>query len=325
MQPKPVIRISPDGSILKFESVTAAAKEHGGDDYRCKITRAIKTGIKHYGYNWGYGRAHQKRDFPHIKKLPNVLLLDIETAPMQVFSWTLFKPRLNYENIVSDWFILGWSAKWLHGSDMMSDFCTPEEAVNCDDERVCGSVYEVMDKADIIIGHNVQKFDIRKINSRFIIHGIRRPSPYQTIDTLRESRKNFAHSSHRLDYLGQLLVRKAKLETDFSLWKRCVQGEQEALNYMNIYCDRDILLLEEVYMEMRGWIKSHPNLAHYVETDEPICPTCMSNKLELCGEYVTMASVYDSFRCGNCGSIGRLRKSKLTPVDRGKLTISVAR
>ena len=262
---------------------------------------------------------------PHIKTLPKVLLLDIETAPILLYSWGLFKPHLTHDNIVRDWFMLSWAAKWLHRPDVFSDVVTTSEAMLGNDKRICESVFKLMEEAEVIIAHNGKRFDIRKIQARFLIHGIPRPSPFQVIDTLLESRKNFAHSSHRLDYLGQILVRREKLETDYKLWKKCLQGCQESLNYMDEYCRNDIFLLEDVYMEIRGWIKSHPNMNLYVETDVPVCPTCASDKLDYCGEYVTMAGAFRSFRCGTCGSIGRERKSSLTPKDRDRLRLSVAR
>ena len=54
-------------------------------------------------------------------RLPKILLFDIETAPMQVFSWTLFKPRLSHDNIIKDWFVISWSAKWLFEAEIMGD------------------------------------------------------------------------------------------------------------------------------------------------------------------------------------------------------------
>lgn len=290
---------------------------------------AARTFVRYYRNSLGEGsrakNGERRESLDHVKRLPDVLLLDIETAPMIVSSWTLFKPRLSYENILEDWFIISWAAKWLNGSEMYNDVVTPRESVNLDDKRICQSIFGLMEKADIIIAHNAIKFDIRKINSRFLFHGISKPSPYQVIDTLQHSRSNFAHSSHRLDYLGRLLVNKEKLSTDYGLWLKCKAGDPEALKKMDKYCQQDVLLLEEVYMEIRGWIKSHPNLALYSEVEEPVCPNCLSNKLYFCGEYVTPANVFDSLRCSNCGAISRMRKSKLTPTDRDRLRISTVR
>jgi hypothetical protein len=317
---KPVYRINNDGTKTRFESVADAAEQHKGQDWKSNISRACRRGITHDGFYWEYAS-----ETSHITQLPNILLLDIETAPMVVYSWTLFKPRLSHDNIVEDWFMLSWAGKWLHSSEVMSDVVTPKEAVRRNDRRICDSLYELMDKADVIIAHNAKKFDIRKINSRFLTHGIQCPSPYQVVDTLCESRRYFAHSSHRLDYLGRLLEREEKLETNFQLWINCMAGDQEALTYMDTYCKQDILLLQKVYLHIRGWIKSHPNMALLVEAKETICPVCGSNDIEFCSDYVTVGSVFNGYRCNNCKGVSRGRKSKLSIRDREKLIISAAR
>ena len=41
-----------------------------------------------------------------------ILLLDIETAPMEVFSWRLWKQTVLPHQIIKDWSILSWAAKW---------------------------------------------------------------------------------------------------------------------------------------------------------------------------------------------------------------------
>lgn len=133
------------------------------------------------------------------------------------------------------------------------------------------------------------------------------------MDTLVQSHKNFAFSSHKLDYLAQMMFNKEKLHTDYELWKRCVKGEKEALDYMQEYNIKDVAILEELYMEMRGWMTSHPNLRLYGDTDIRVCHVCLSENLEeLASEYVTPAGRFQSFRCAECGAVSRVRKSNLT-------------
>ncbi len=259
--------------------------------------------------------------------LPGILIFDIETAPMEVYVWGLYKQRINPDNVIEDWFVLSWSAKWLFSSEIMSDVLTPEEARSGDDKRVCESMWALFESADIVVAHNARRFDIRKMNSRWILHEMKPPSPYQTIDTLKESQKMAAHSSHRLDYLGKILHNKGKIETDFALWKKCKQGDSEALMYMEKYNRADVELLEEVYLSIRGWIKSHPNVGLYMETTEPVCANCGSDKIHEIGEYVTPAGMYRAFRCdtARCHAISRQRMTVVPLNKRKKLTLSVAR
>lgn len=173
--------------------------------------------------------------------------------------------------------------------------------------------------------HNCDEFDIKIINTRFVINGFKPPMPFQTIDTFKIAKKHFRFSSNRLDFLGRLIRRKGKIKTDFDLWKRCLRGEQEALGYMLKYNKEDVLLLEEVYLFLRPWIKSHPNMSIYVDAQESVCPTCGSDKLNWCGSYVTMVSKFEAFRCNVCGAIGRCRTTSLSKEQKKELTASIAR
>jgi hypothetical protein len=93
---------------------------------------------------------------------------------------------------------------------------------------------------------------------------------------------------------------------------------------METYNKRDVDLLESVYLKMRPWIKSHPNIGLFVESDEPICPVCGSNNLKWKGHYHTMTGKYKTFRC-QCGALGRQRTSDLDVEVRKNLIVSVAR
>lgn len=262
----------------------------------------------------------------HIKKLPSVLIFDIETSPMEVFVWGLYKQRVNPDNVIKDWNIISWAAKWLFDPDVMSDVLTSDEAIDGNDKRIVKSLWNLFEKADVIIAHNAKKFDIRKSNSRFILSNMHPPSPYQVIDTLEQSRKWFAHSSHKLNYLSQIMFNKAKIETDFGLWKSCMNGDADALKEMVDYNIMDVKLLEELYMEMRGWMKSHPNLRLYGDTDERVCHVCLSKNLsENASEYVTPAGRFQSFRCTDCGAISRVRKSNLTKKEKETMVVATAR
>ena len=260
-------------------------------------------------------------------RLPNILLIDIETSPMEVYVWGLIGNKyIQPGNIIKDWNMISWAAKWLFDSKMMSDVQTPKEAKDRNDERITTSIWKLFDKADIIIAQNGRKFDFKKLNTRFYAHGLLSPSSYQTIDTLVEARKHFAFSSNKLDYLGQLMVGKKKLSTNFKLWTDCLKGDKSQLDKMLEYNEEDVRLLEEVYLELRPWIKSHPNLALLMDGNGDACPTCNSNDLSETGTYyTTQANQYLSLRCNNCGSLSRAMKGEIPLADRKKLVRTVAR
>lgn len=270
-------------------------------------------------------RYKRKVNYTPERRIPMVLLFDIETTPLQANVWHTGKQRISHESIISDWNIICWSAKWLNKPEVLFDCVTPEEILKRDDKRVTESLWKMFEASDVIIAHNGLNFDIRKSNTRFMLNGLKPPSPYRVIDTLKESRKWLSFSSNRLDYLGKLFTSKGKIHTDYDLWLRCLKGDQEALTYMVNYNKEDVLLLEEVYMELRPWIKSHPNMAVYAECQEESCPTCLSTNLVECGEYTTPAGRYDSLRCKDCGSIMRRRKHIQTKQEKDNLLLPTAR
>jgi len=174
--------------------------------------------------------------------------------------------------------------------------------------------------------HNCNRFDLRKINTRFLLNGLKPPMPYLTIDTLKVAQRYFSFSSNRLDYLGKLFVNHGKIKTDYELWIRCAEGDKEALSLMERYNQEDVRLLEEVYLELRPWVKGHPNLALAIDAKEPCCPNCGGFEFEEGeGYYTTPQNRYISVRCKSCGSVNRKKESLITKEQRKSLIIPAAR
>lgn len=257
---------------------------------------------------------------------PKILLLDIETTPLEAYVWQMqvWKARINDEAVMSEWFMLAWSAKWLLSPNMMSMSLTREEVLSENDSRIVLELWKLLDEADIVIAHNGDKFDIPNINTRFIASGLYPTTPYQTIDTLKIAQKQFGFTHNSLNALAKQFGLPLKIETTFDLWRRCKNGDNEALKEMETYNRRDVEILEEVYLKLRPWIKSHPNVGLYMETDSEVCPNCGGNHLENVGIYYTQVGRYQAFRC-ECGAIGR-RRINLVPKDQKEhLTISIAK
>lgn len=299
----------------------------------CGSHNVIRKGIRNNSIRYKCKNKHKNRWFSvpldgfietSKKKQPKVLLFDIETAPMRVFVWGLWKQRVSHENVITDWHCISWAAKWLYDDKIMSDVITPDEIKIGDDSRIVKSMWSLIDEADIVIAHNGDKFDLRRLNTRFILNHLQPPSPYQSIDTLKVMYKSFSFASNRLDYVGKLVRNKGKIKTDYHLWLRCLDGEKAALDEMVKYNREDVVLLEEVYVFLRPWIKSHPNLGLYYDSIEERCPNCGSTDIEWGGYYYTPAGKYRTFRC-KCGAIGRSRYTDITKNERINLVASVAR
>lgn len=260
--------------------------------------------------------------------LPKILSFDIETWPILTYTWRLWNANIGKDFIVKDWGILCWSAKWLFEDKMMHDCLTEEELINRDDRRISRSIWDLIDQADVVIAHNGAKFDIKKVNTKFLEYQYGNPSPYQIIDTLAHARKRFSITSNALDYIAKNFFKiEGKMETEKGLWMKVLKDNDfSALLRMQDYCDQDVVVLENVYMKMRSWIKPHPNIALMALSLENGCPICLTNEKEICEtDYNTYVNSYNAYRCKGCGHIYRERRSK-TPISSNKgLKVSVPR
>lgn len=227
--------------------------------------------------------------------------------------------------------MLVWSAKWLFSDTIYSGTMTPEESIMRDDKKITRELWQLIDEADIIIAHNLLNFDRKKMNTCFIKHGLSQPSPYQIIDTLKIAQYNFAISSNKLDYLCKFFGIPMKYDTGFQLWKDCIGADvvkesvvtkgnrliktivydkriiANALNAMTKYCNHDTVILEDLYLAIRAWDRRHPNLSLYGDSDGR-CHICRSRNLtEISHPYRTSVSIFQAFKCNDCGAHNRVR------------------
>lgn len=242
--------------------------------------------------------------------MPKILVFDIETAPLKSYTWGIWNQNIGLNQLIDDWFMLTWAAKWLFSDTVMSDKLTSKEAIEEDDKRITKNLWKLIDEADIVIAHNGDKFDIKKINTRFLKHRLGLPSSYQSIDTLKIARKTFSFTSNKLDALATFLGFEGKMSTGgFDLWKRCMEGDKEAFLIMEEYNKQDVVVLENVYLELRPYAKSHPNIGLYVGDGIERCPCCGSDQVTPNSEYYSNTSVYVEYLCNSCGSRSRTKKS----------------
>jgi hypothetical protein len=253
------------------------------------------------------------------KDIPKILLFDTENSAILGFVWGLYDQNLSYDRVVEDWHSLCWSAKWLFNPEIMFDVLTPREAKNHDDKRITESMWNLINQADILVAHNALGFDIKKLNTRFVKHGFTPPKPYQVIDTLVQARSNFAFTSNKLDDLCAFFGFPQKIDTNFNLWKRCFYGESDALTEMSEYNKNDSVILEEIYLKLRPFIKGHPNYNLWNVENISVCPNC-GGEIEFGGDYYTLLNRYDAWKCKECGAVGRSKKSNLDK-EKSKLIV----
>lgn len=241
-----------------------------------------------------------------------ILYYDIETAPNMSYVWGHYD-----QNVIAherEWYILCVSWRWEHENKThcaaLTDWPGAYKSDPENDYHVVRTLHELLNEADIIVAHNGDKFDKRKANTRFIHHGLGPTSPVLAIDTLKVARKYFYFNSNKLDDLGQFLGIGRKVSTGgWETWAGCMRGEAAAWKRMIRYAKRDVVLLRKVYMAMRAWDESHPNLNMYDELDG--CPTCRAPRsaLQKRGPKRTKTMAYQLYYCTKCGAWPKSRMS----------------
>lgn len=250
------------------------------------------------------------------KGVERTLIFDIETFPLIVYAWGLFKQNISIGQIIEDNAMITWSAKWLGEDRVMRGVITPEEAIMRDDKRITSELWKLIDEADILVAHYGDNFDIPMMKGRFLKHGLGLPSPYRSVDTKKIASREFRLTSNKLDAVATYLGCENKIKTDFELWKDCSNGDQDAIKRMADYNDQDVLTLEEVYLKLRGYDSKHPSVNVVNDTDKPSCRVCNSDKLEPYGFKYTGSSKFQVYKCKKCGALSRGRKSEFNKDDR---------
>ena len=244
---------------------------------------------------------------------PRTLLLDIETFPVNSYNWGIYEQ--NAIQVIDNTSIACIGMKWLD-EKKVHVFALPDykgyKPKSRDDKALCGTIHEFLEQADYIIAHNLDKFDIKKINYRLIVNGYKPVSPYKQIDTLKVARKYFGFDSNKLDDLGrQLGVGRKTKHSGFEMWKGCMEGDMKAWAKMIAYNRQDVILLEKVYLKMRGWNTTHPNGTFFTRRSIQ-CKTCLSTNLYKQGIDRIRAGWRQKYQCLDCGAWmrGDLEKQK---------------
>ena len=301
-----IIQKDLNGKVLgEFQSKAAAARAVGIDE--ASIRRSIKFGRKVFGKFKYYISDDVLAHTSVNKSKAKILLFDSETSPLlaMVFQKQVWKAKIGYDKVVSDYYFLSWAAKWLGDNAVMSDVLTPEEALKEDDSRIIRSLWKLIDEADVVIAHNCA-FDIPNFNTRSVKHGLMPPSPYKIVDTLKTAQQQFGFTHNSLGALAKFFDLEGKIETDFGLWKGCISGDEGSLFVMETYNVQDVVVLENVFLKLRPYMRGFPNLDLYTDDAEPSCPHCGSKHIELIKDkfFYTQSVKYETYRC-ECGAISR--------------------
>ena len=245
------------------------------------------------------------------KRKPKILTLDIELIGIRADSlWGTWDQNISIPEITEDWAIISAAAKWLHSERLFYKDQRRAQDIR-DDRELVAWLCALLDEADVTIGQNIRRFDIRKIRARAVALGLKPFKEPKLIDTMEMAKSVGAFTSNKLEYLSERLTDTPKLKhakyPGKELWLALLRNEPEAWKECEAYNKRDVVATENVYLALRPWAPRLPNLAQFYDDERVRCPRCGSVNLQSYGTVTSNVSEYKQFVCTDCGGFSRSR------------------
>lgn len=258
---------------------------------------------------------------------PKILTLDIETSPIEAWTWGTWDQNVGLEQIKTEPSVMSVAAKWLGSKQIIySDTGGRGKNKVRDDRKLMDGIWQLLDDADIVVAQNGKSFDLKRINSRLIQLGYGPYSPVRVVDTLLVAKSTFGFTSNKLAWMSKYLTTTKKQEhrlfPGFELWKECLNDNPRAWKVMKEYNIADVIATEELYLRMLPWIANHPNLGVYVDDTDPLCPKCEGEEFQQRGFAYTNSGKYHRYMCLDCGGWSRGKTNLLTKDKRKSLHAS---
>ena len=179
-----------------------------------------------------------------------ILMLDIETTPLQVYTWGLWDQNIGINQIIKPTEMMCFGAKW-QGKKTVTF-----KSVHHDGKKaMLEELHSMMEEADALVGWNSAAFDHKHIKREFLENGMAPPSIVKDLDLMSVVKANFKFPSNKLDYVAQALGVGSKVKhSGFQLWIDCMAGDDKAWREMKKYQIQDVVLLEELYRVLLPWL-----------------------------------------------------------------------
>lgn len=235
-----------------------------------------------------------------------LLVIDIETRPLLGYVWGTFNQNLGPSQVVDWGGMMCFAAKWDGDDDVM--FHAEWERGGKD--RMLRAALRLLDEADAVVGWNSARFDVRWIKGELHRYGMRKPTPFKSIDLMREQKREMFLYSNKLESRRRWLGKDGKVDTGgFGLWRGCMDGDRESRALMEEYNRADVLITQEEFDTMRqgGWLKGLPNASIH---GGHCCPACGSEKLQAHKPYEAQTRRYALWVCQDCGTASRSTKAE---------------
>jgi predicted RNA-binding Zn-ribbon protein involved in translation (DUF1610 family) len=160
---------------------------------------------------------------------------------------------------------------------------------------------DLLDVADVVVGHNSTSFDVPHLTGEFILEGLTPPSPFKRFDTLLTMRKHGNLEANHLDTLDKRFGFSGKTDKyRIEMAEAAAAGDLAMQRKIERYNKGDIAATVRVYDRLKAW--GNLNLGIFQEDpSRPVCPACGGAHLQRRGYSVKVALRYPRYQCTDCG------------------------
>lgn len=177
-------------------------------------------------------------------------------------------------------------------------------------KRFLRNIHNLMSKADIIVGHNLDNADIPWLKGDMHVEaGLPPLPPFKTVDTLKVLRREFKSGApfKSLDAFCQIAGIPAKSDRyDRHAMERAVKGSAEDRERLTAYCAGDVIATQGLLDFLRPHIKNHPALFVDGKDKTTVCHRCGHDTEPVPKRYVANVMTYSMRRCTHCGGYSRI-------------------
>lgn len=172
-------------------------------------------------------------------------------------------------------------------------------------------VHRLLERADIVVGHNVDGADLPWLrNDLHIEAGLPPLPPQKTVDTLKVLRREFGVGApfKSLDAFCRISGLQGKVGAyDRDAMERATTGKsEEDRRSLTDYCAADVVATQGLYDFLRPHIKNHPALFVSGADKVSTCHRCGNPTEPIPRRYVANVLTYSMRRCTECHAYSRI-------------------
>lgn len=250
---------------------------------------------------------------------PVICYLDIETSHMLAKIYQCKVDYISHRNIVKNWHLYSYAATLEHEPETFFYMDQRFTQDITDDRPIIEAMHHIISRSDIISGHNIRRFDLKKFNTRAALYGLQ-PIPEKILwDTLPMYKKHFDLPSYSLEFICKYFKFKhQKLAHSGDMWERCEAGELAAWEENEKYNKMDVLAQREA-LHFIAKFDSSINIQQFHQRQ--VC-ICSGEHFYKDGFKFTRAGRFQVYRCSNksCGKTFTAKENLIDKDMRSRFT-----